>query len=114
MGTLEEGNRSEEFLKDLKYVWDIKQYKNKLKLKLFQTIIRTNIFMILYVLLLSSISMGLDIFQVIIFRAYIRAYEVEDPYFTTIDLGIAFLSAKLISTFINQQVNILQVNSYNN
>lgn len=58
--------------------------------------------------------MGLDFFQIMIFREYIQLYENQNPdpdsLFTTTNLGIAFLSAKLVSTFINQQVNIRQVN----
>lgn len=112
MGKLEEGNRSEEFLIELKDVWETKRYKDKKKCRLLQALVRTSIWRIIVVIISSFISMGLDIFQVILFREYISLYESNDKSqgdFSLLQLGIFFLASKIISSLINKQVSVSQV-----
>ena len=101
LGKLEKGYRTEDFLKDLKNVWENKRYKDKKRCKLFQALIRTNIWRLLIVIISSFLNMGLDIFQVILFREYIRLYELIDKdkeVFTLKELGLFFLASKILSS----------------
>ena len=112
LGKLEKGYRTQDFLKDLKNVWDNKRYKDKKRCKLFQALIRTNIWRLLIVIISSFLNMGLDIFQVILFREYIRLYELIDKdkeVFTLKELGLFFLASKILSSFISKQIGVSQV-----
>ena len=112
LGKLEKGYRTEDFLKDLKNVWENKRYKDKKRCKLFQALIRTNIWRLLIVIISSFLNMGLDIFQVILFREYIRLYELIDKdkeVFTLKELGLFFLASKNLSSFISKQIGVSQV-----
>jgi hypothetical protein len=114
LGRLEGENRTEEFLKRFKEVWDIKRYKEKKKCKLFQTLIRTSICSVITIIFVSFFTMILDITQVIIFREYIHLYETnKDGFFNFTQLGCAFLTIKIISSFLSKQVSMAQVIIYN-
>ncbi len=59
--------------------------------------------------------MLLDITQVIIFREYIHLYETnKDGLFNFTELGVAFLTIKIFSSFLSKQVSMSQVILYLN
>jgi hypothetical protein len=115
LGKMEEGHQTEDFLRELKEVWELKRYKDKKRCKLFQALIRTSFCKILIVILTSFITMGLDVLQVYLFREYIRIYEViPEHQFSKVQLGIAFLSSKLLSSLISKQNSVANVRQFNN
>lgn len=110
LGKLEGGNRTEDFLKRFKEVWENKRYKEKKKCKLFQTLFRTSLCSVIMIIFISFFTMLLDITQVIIFREYINLYETnKDGFFTITQLGVAFLTIKIFSSFLSKQVSMAQV-----
>lgn len=112
LGKLQEENRTEEFLKELKEVWETKRYKEKKRCRLFQTLIRTSICSVIMIIFSSFFAMIMDIVQVIIFREYINLYESnKEGTFSFTQLGIAFLTIKIFSSFMSKQVSMKQVHS---
>ena len=58
-------------------------------------------------------SIALDYFQVILFREYIKLYEVSEVserLYSPISIGVLFIVSKIINSLIYQQCSQQQVN----
>jgi hypothetical protein len=116
LGKLGGKNRSEVFLEEFLYFWEVKDYKNIKSLKLFKTAFRTNICItifylgrIFFIVILSGISIGLDTLQVILLREYIKLYEVTEREYSPTFIGIIFIVSRIMNSLIYQQCSLIQV-----
>lgn len=112
LGKLEGYNKSSNYISNIFNVWDKKGYKNLKKYGLFCTILRANLGMWVLLVFLNILMALLEFMSVYLFREYIKLFEDNyvPPFnfFTKMNVGIIFLSAKFISILLNRHANSLQ------
>ena len=104
LGVLKGPHSSMNFMDYFYYVYDELGYRNK---SLVLTIFRTNIWRVIWVLVLGLTSTGISVGQMIIFKQYVSLFkegiEKIELYWFLI-YGIGFLVTKLINIFISKKI----------
>ena len=118
LGTPAKNNNARVFSKNLHRIWDDLGYKNYQSSALFKTVVRSNAWALISVMILSAIQAGLDYFSVIITKQFIDYFndsQSSDDSAFAIDaslpvLGLLFLGTQIISTFLNLHAQMIQHN----
>ena len=109
LGTLTGKYSSLNFMKHFYHIYFDLDYKTK---GLVWSIFRSNICTIILVLILGLSSTGINVVQMMIFKAYVALFK-EDQINTTdistfIYYGLGFLATKLINIFLSKKINEYQ------
>ena len=114
LGKLLGNYTSKNYLKNLKKIWEEKNYKNLKTFALLKTGFRANIKSIIIILIITFIKSLINIFQIIIFREYMKKFNIENneknfySKFNHIQIGIFYLFLRLIEIFFTRKSNELQ------
>lgn len=97
-GKPEGPNKSENYLKEIKYTWNEKRYKELKSRALFWAVLRTNCLEIFFMIFFSVFIVGLEYLSINIFRMYILSFS-EDiskrPKFESWHIALAFFGLNL-------------------
>jgi ABC-type multidrug transport system fused ATPase/permease subunit len=110
LGVIKGENDSRNFLKNILGIWDSKNYKIKANRALIKTLLRANIFRIIFLVILSVIVSILEFLSVVIVKEYIDYFqEPHSGRFSLIILALALSFSKIITLFIDRQSEILKI-----
>jgi ABC-type multidrug transport system fused ATPase/permease subunit len=110
LGVIKGENDSRNFLKNILEIWDSKNYKSKSNRALIKTLLRANIFRIIFLVILSFIVSILEFISVVIVKEYIDYFqEPHTRRFSLIILGLALSFSKITTLFIDRQSEILKI-----
>ena len=109
LGTLKGKYSSLNFMKHFYYIYFDLDYKTK---GLIKSIFRSNLCTIFIVLILGLLSTGINVIQMMIFKAYVALFKEDQINNTDIIVfvyyGVGFLMTKLINIFISKKINEYQ------
>ena len=104
LGVLKGPHSSSNFMKYFYYVYNDLGYRNK---SLVLTIFRTNMWRVIWVLVLGLLSTGVNVGQMIIFKQYVALFkdDIQDTELKWfLYYGVGFLLTKLINIFISKKI----------
>ena len=114
IGLPEKDNKSNVYLEDLKDIWDRKQYKKRKSKALCCTVIRNNLFSLIFMIFLSILNVSIEFFPVVLFRMYIVTFDDDDSKkskYPGYQIAIVFFLCKILveifKRFANQYQNIV-------
>ena len=97
------------FMKHFYHVYYDLDYKTK---SLICSIFRSNICTIILVLILGLVSTGVNVVQMIIFKAYVALFKEDQinktEFIVYVYYGVGFLLTKLINIFLSKKINEYQ------
>ena len=109
LGTLKGKNSSMNFMSHYYHIYQDLNYKTK---GLIWSIFRSNISTILLVLVLGLSSTGINVIQMMIFKAYVALFKEDKIHdteiITFVYYGVGFLITKLINIFLSKKINEYQ------
>ena len=109
LGKLSGKYSSLNFMKHFYHVYYDLDYKTK---SLVSTIFRSNLCTIILVLILGLASTGVNVVQMMIFKAYVALFKAEQIQQTELIVyvyyGVGFLLTKLINIFLSKKINEYQ------
>ena len=109
LGSLKGKNSSLNFMQHYYHIYQDLNYKTK---GLIWSIFRSNLSTIILVLILGLSSTGVNVIQMMIFKAYVALFKEEQIHtteiITFIYYGVGFLITKLINIFLSKKINEYQ------
>lgn len=113
LGHVEGGNESKHVLKNLHNIWYNKRYKDRKRCGLMCTIIRSNLWRIIAMIVMTVIIFALEFAVVFITKEIIDLFNKKNTLNLQLyQMGLGFLTFKLISIFLSRQNQIFQVSIY--
>lgn len=97
VGFPEGKNKSENYLKDFKYYWEEKKYKDRKSKALCCTVIKSNQFQLIVMIILSLFNVGIEVFSVLLFRIFIGMFnkDIQETNYQTYQVAIVFFLTKI-------------------
>lgn len=109
LGTVEAGNKSKEYSQRLYTIWNTKNYKNKKKNGLMKTILRANLWSMIGIIVLSLITVGMEILCTHLFREYIKHFDkTYESQYSIMQVGVAYFSLKILAIFFSRRNQMYQ------